>query len=347
MPTLVRRASSISYERLFEHGRQQSFKKLKKSSRLFVKILKKAVASDPTLRTAKAIAITLTFRDMAAFKQCKERKPRSGFAQFMKNLTQYIERKGVRVLGYGAVIETQARGVPHYHILLITNKYIRLPKPDKWLWKYGSSSISSLGSVNRLSVNYLVKYLQKPTQKGWAAFEGRVMNGDTGHWIPNDPLYGVKKFIWVLRLSDWKEVFRWLRLPNYIQRFAYFFRELPKRISGAGWFFDQSKVLLMTDARVLFHAGGSETYTEGHFFVKHQTLERAPATVITFISANFIGILCDVDNEFLEKFRVMDWHDRIEYGLWFPLNASVETVLTSNTGMGYADILKLPLVMQV
>jgi len=86
----------------------------------------------------------------------------------MKDLTQYIERKGVRVLGYGAVIETQARGVPHYHILLVVNKYIRLPKPDKWIWKYGSSSISSLGSVNRLSVNYLVKYLQKPAQKGWA-----------------------------------------------------------------------------------------------------------------------------------------------------------------------------------
>ncbi len=347
MPALVRRASSISYERLFEHGRQQSFKKLKKSSRLFVKILKKAVASDPTLRTAKAIAITLTFRDMAAFKQCKERKPRSGFAQFMKNLTQYIERKGVRVLGYGAVIETQARGVPHYHILLITSKYIRLPKPDRWLWKYGSSSISSLGSVNRLSVNYLVKYLQKPTQKGWAAFEGRVMNGDTGHWIPNDPLYGVKKFIWVLRLTDWKEVFRWLRLPVYIRRFSYFFQELPKKVSGAGWFFDQSKVLLMTDARVLFHAGGSETYTEGHFFVKHQTLERAPATVITFISANFIGILEGVDRDFVENFRAMDWHQRCEYGLWFPLDASVETVLTSDTGMGYTDILKLPLVMQV
>jgi len=47
MPALVRRASSINYERLFEHGRQQSFKKLKKSSRLFVKILKKACSSDP------------------------------------------------------------------------------------------------------------------------------------------------------------------------------------------------------------------------------------------------------------------------------------------------------------
>jgi len=347
MPALVRRASSISYERLFEHGRQQSFKKLKRSSRLFVKILKKAVASDPALRSAKAIAITLTFKDMASFIRSKKRKPRSGFAQFMKDLTQYIERKGVRVLGYGAVIETQARGVPHYHILLITSKYIRLPKPDKWVWKYGSSSISSLGSVNRLSVNYLVKYLQKPAQKGWATFEGRVMNGDTGRWQVNDPLYGVKKFIWVLRLSDWKEVFRWLRLPDYIRRFSYFFQELPKKISGAGWFFDQSKVLLMTDACVLFHAGGSETYTEGHFFVKRQTLERAPMSVITFIGVNFIGILCDVDRDFVENFRAMDWHDRIEYGLWFPLDASVETVLTSNAGMGYADILKLPLVMQV
>lgn len=347
MPALVRRASSISYERLFEHGRQQSFKRMKRSARLFVKILKKAVASDPALRSAKAIAITLTFRDMAAFKQCKERKPRSGFAQFMRNLTQYIERKGVRVLGYGAVIETQARGVPHYHILLVVSKYIRLPKPDKWIWKYGSSSISSLGSVNRLSVNYLVKYLQKPAQKGWATFEGRVMNGDTGRWQVNDPLYGVKKFIWVLRLPDWREVFRWLRLPDYIRRFSYFFKELPKKISGAGWFFDQAKVLLMTDARVLFHAGGTETYTEGHFFVKHQTLERAPATVITFISANFIGILEGVDRDFVENFRAMDWHDRIEYGLWFPIDAEVETVLTSNAGMGYADILKLPLVMQV
>jgi len=344
MPALVRHASSISYERLFEHGRQQSFKKLKRSSRLFVKILKKAVASDPALRSAKAIAITLTFRDMASFIRSKKRKPRSGFAQFMKDLTQYIERKGVRVLGYGAVIETQARGVPHYHILLITSKYIRLPKPDKWVWKYGSSSISSLGSVNRLSVNYLVKYLQKPAQKGWATFEGRVMNGDTGRWQVNDPLYGVKKFIWVLRLTDWKEVFRWLRLPNYIRRFAYFFRELPKKISGAGWFFDQSKVLLMTDACVLFHAGGSETYTEGHFFVKRQTLERAPMSVITFIGVNFIGILCDVDRDFVENFRAMDWHQRCEYGLWFPLDTPVETVLTSDTGMGYTDILKLPLV---
>lgn len=343
MSTLARRASSISYERLFEHGRQQSFKKLKRSSRLFVKILKKACSSDPALRRAKAIAITLTFRDLSAFLQCKQRKPRSGLSQFLRDLTQYIERKGVQVIGYGVVLEMQVRGVPHYHILLVVSKYIRLPKPDEWIWSYGSSSIASLGSVNRLSVNYLVKYLQKPTQKQWATFEGKVMNGDTGHWIPNDPLYGVKKFIWVLRLADWKEVFRWLRLPNYIRRFSYFFQELPKKVSGAGWFFDQSKVLLMTDARVLFHAGGSETYTEGHFFVKHQTLERAPSTVITFISANFIGILEGVDRDFVENFRAMDWHQRCEYGLWFPLDAPVETVLTSDTGMGYADILRLPL----
>jgi len=112
MPALVRHASSISYERLFEHGRQQSFKKLKRSSRLFVKILKKAVASDPALRSAKAIAITLTFKDMASFIRSKKRKPRSGFAQFMKDLTQYIERKGVRVLGYGAVIETTSSWCP-------------------------------------------------------------------------------------------------------------------------------------------------------------------------------------------------------------------------------------------
>ena len=347
MPALVRRASSISYERLFEHGRQQSFKRMKRSARLFVKILKKAVASDPTLRTAKAIAITLTFRDMAAFKQCKERKPRSGIAQFLKDTVQYIERKGVQVIGYGVVLELQARGVPHYHILLIVNKYIRLRKPDQWLWNYGSSSIASLGSVNRLSVNYLVKYLQKPAQKGWATYEDRIMNCDTGRWQVNDPLYGVKKFIWVLRLPDWREVFRWLRLPDYIRRFSYFFKELPKKISGAGWFFDQAKVLLMTDARVLFHAGGTEDFTEGHFFIRHEVLERAPATVITFISANFIGILEGVDRDFVENFRAMDWHDRIEYGLWFPIDAEVETVLTSNAGMGYADILKLPLVMQV
>jgi len=78
--------------------------------------------------------------------------------------------------------------------------------------------------------------------------------------------------------------------------------------------------------------------------VKRQTLERAPATVITFISANFIGILEGVDRDFVENFRAMDWHQRCEYGLWFPLDTPVETVLTSDTGMGYTDILKLPLV---
>jgi len=78
--------------------------------------------------------------------------------------------------------------------------------------------------------------------------------------------------------------------------------------------------------------------------VKRQTLERAPMSVITFIGVNFIGILCDVDRDFVENFRAMDWHQRCEYGLWFPLDTPVETVLTSDTGMGYTDILKLPLV---
>jgi len=332
----------VSRDGLLSLGRENSFRKLRQGSRQFVRVLKHIV-SEEKLHSAKAIAITLTFRDMAAFIESKEREPKTGIAQFLHNVVQFVERKGVQVIGYGCVLELQARGVPHYHVLLVVSRYVRIPKPDQWCWPYGSSSIQSLGTVERLSVNYLAKYLQKPTQKGWTSYlcdTQWTINPETGQRIltHRDPLFKVKKFLWVIRLPEWREVFRWLRLPSYIRKFSYFFRELPKRVPYAGWWFRSAQYLIMTDARVLWHAGGIEKGVEGAFFKRFWHARRAPVAYVTFIYANYIGVLEGVDETLLQEVQRQTWEEHPISGAWFPLNIGVEAALQGTDCLSWDEV---------
>jgi hypothetical protein len=62
------------------------------------------------------------------------------------------------------VLESQSRGVPHYHIFLVTDSRAYIPYPDKSFWPWGMSQIQRV-PCRKVSISYLVKYLKKEEQK--------------------------------------------------------------------------------------------------------------------------------------------------------------------------------------
>lgn len=340
-------AVQVDKSGLRAEGRKKSLQAMRVKGKNFVRVVKKMVQEKRYYR-AQAVAITLTFTDNAAFRQCMERAPRSGVSQFMRDVVQYCERKGVQVLGYAYVVELQERGVPHYHVLMIVEKAVKLPKPDKWVWNYGMSNIFLLGPVDRLSVNYLVRYIGKGNQKGWAEVESEYcVNAETGRKevINKDVLYGVKKYAWVIRVPEWKEVLRWLSLPGYVRRYAYFLGELPRRVNKAGWYFLGNRLLIMTDAQVILHKEKRKKRVAGHYFKYRFDLRQLPPSYAVFVYPSFIGVLEDIGPEELKQVQAEAGELRRQWGgAWYPLNAPVETVLYgSGDVMGRDEVFSLPL----
>ena len=325
----------VNPEALRRVGREKSFRRMRAKSKEFIRVVKKMV-SEEKIACARAIAVTLTFRDNEAFLTCKNRPIRSGLSQYIRDATQWVERHGAKMLAHAFVLEVQARGVPHYHILFIVDRPILMPKPDQWTWSYGMSNIFSLGSVERLSVSYLAKYLQKGEQKGW--MDGvqceYVINPDTGRKekAGGDLLYGVKKFSWVIRVEGWREVLRWLCLPNYLRGLAYFLGELPVRISKAGWYFKASQYLIFTDGQFIIHKRKVIKDITGQYFRYVRRLVSTASNYAAFVYPSFIGVLEGVTTEDISRIQAENGQIRREYGgAWYPINAGVECVLFNDS----------------
>jgi len=120
-------------------------KRLKRNCKAWAK------AVDPS--RMKLIGVTLTYRPGV------EWAPRD-----LKPFIEYVRRLwGEAFLGHIFVAEMQARGAPHYHVILAAEKGARsLPKPDQagW-WPHGSTRIQSL----RKPTKYLMEYVKKAKQK--------------------------------------------------------------------------------------------------------------------------------------------------------------------------------------
>ena len=109
----------------------------------------------------EAIAVCLTYRDLEAWEMGKR-----ALSKYLNALRMYIARKyRVRFL-YCWVREMQERGVPHYHILLIVPKGVRIPKPDQSWWEWGMSNVKLLRFRGRKKIEYyLMDYLEKEIEE--------------------------------------------------------------------------------------------------------------------------------------------------------------------------------------
>lgn len=110
----------------------------------------------------KAKMITLTFRDRDSFIEFVDKE--GGIARFLRYLRSlYYERTGGRKdIIWVWVMELQERGIPHYHILLITGQDFYIEFPDvSGQWKWGMTNIRTLRYISK---NYLSKYLSKAEQ---------------------------------------------------------------------------------------------------------------------------------------------------------------------------------------
>ncbi|MGB9681228.1 MAG: rolling circle replication-associated protein, partial [Minisyncoccia bacterium] len=101
----------------------------------------------------RALAITLTFEEQDFYLDFLKK---GGIRWLLNDLTSYIKREyNRRDFFYLWILEMQRRGVPHYHILLIVPKHIRIPYLDKWVFSFGMTNIKELKNFGS---NYLLKY---------------------------------------------------------------------------------------------------------------------------------------------------------------------------------------------
>jgi len=81
----------------------------------------------------------------------------------LRDITNFIKRlKRVReVLAYTWVLEMQARGVPHYHLIVAVKHGVKIPMPDKiGLWKKGFTKVEKARTIW-----YVASYTGKEYQK--------------------------------------------------------------------------------------------------------------------------------------------------------------------------------------
>lgn len=152
---------SLSLDSFREIQNQKRLKKLKRLSRAYLSKCKELLNSNKNLAV---FFIMLTFRDNNEFLNSRE-QVKSAIRQYIKLLKQDIERnQGKKLYTYFWVLEKQSRGVPHYHIFLITDKKCYIKYPDESYWAWGWSGLRRV-DVSKISKNYLSKYLEKQEQK--------------------------------------------------------------------------------------------------------------------------------------------------------------------------------------
>lgn len=110
----------------------------------------------------EAIAICLTYRDLDEWG-----KGSKALSKYMNAVRMYVKRVYGVHFYYCWVREMQKRGVPHYHILLIVPRGVRVPKPDESYWPHGFSNVKLLKFKTWRGIErYLVKYLEKEMERG-------------------------------------------------------------------------------------------------------------------------------------------------------------------------------------
>ncbi len=90
------------------------------------------------------------------------------------NIRSYIklirERLKDKLISYAWVCENQKRGIPHYHIMFIVKKGVKIDKPDNKDWKGGSSNIQKVIKGVWYLISYCKKVYDSYLPKGWRCF---------------------------------------------------------------------------------------------------------------------------------------------------------------------------------
>ena len=150
----------------------------------------------------EAIAVCLTYRDLEAWEKGKR-----ALSKYLNALRMYITRRyRVRFL-YCWVREMQARGVPHYHVLLIVPKGVRIPKPDQSWWSWGMSNVKLLRFRGRKRIEYyLMDYLEKEIEE---------VNGV--EYLKHSHVFGVSQLVKTDAWWSYVDFHRYLKKLCYIR----------------------------------------------------------------------------------------------------------------------------------
>jgi len=114
----------------------------------------------------KFVPVCLTFKDWDAFIEFERRGGRRAFMDYWKK----VSRKG-RIVDYVCVLEFQARGVPHFHYLLVVDGKVEFP--DEVVSMYEGLGMSKVGKAFKVFkgvVRYLRSYLKKVAQLSYACY---------------------------------------------------------------------------------------------------------------------------------------------------------------------------------
>jgi hypothetical protein len=131
---------------------QVRHEKMKMTIFAWAEVMKRYRAKHDT----RMVMIGLTYRKVEDYQSGHIR-------DYLKDLKRHV---GKNLIGFAWVCELQARGAPHYHIVLVVNKGSRIPLPDEsGMWSHGSSSI-----VTARTPYYLVTYVGKEHQKDLARY---------------------------------------------------------------------------------------------------------------------------------------------------------------------------------
>lgn len=118
-------------------------------------------------------------------------------SEYVKHVREYLARRRWRCRLVW-VLEMQARGAAHYHVIVWLPRGITLPMPDKsgW-WKHGSSR----SEWARKAVGYIAKYASKIESKTVALPKGARLWSQAG-------LQG-----------ETREILRWWIAPRWLRAF--------------------------------------------------------------------------------------------------------------------------------
>ena len=140
----------------------KSIKRMAKIGKEYLRNVKELVSQKPS--EFAVFYITLTFKDNNEFELAKSKTMNSPVRRYLWLLRQNLMRHGHRVYTYFWVLEIQSRGVPHYHIFLVTDASAYVPYPDQSYWPWGLSQLQRV-SWQKISKSYLSNYLEKEAQK--------------------------------------------------------------------------------------------------------------------------------------------------------------------------------------
>jgi hypothetical protein len=174
----------------------------------------------------KFVPVCLTFKDWDAFIEFEKRGGRRAFMDHWKK----VNKEG-RIVDYVCVLEFQARGVPHFHFLVIVDGKVEFPDEVVSMYKgLGMSKVGKAFKVYKSAVRYLRSYLKKMSQLSYACYcelkesvrgiKSRVRVYEFGRRSKNGLFSALNKgwvrylYVRLLKVCNWRWKCGWLEVAG-------------------------------------------------------------------------------------------------------------------------------------